>query len=157
MKLMCQNRQILLFTFLTFFVLSFRVLDVSLMAKTTKPQILSFLFLFFFFFFFLFTKKKKKNHKAIYVNVVVLIRLLSLDLCVFAVPSVPFFCLHDQIYFVVRTTSGPNLTLWSSNLFKENLLYAFVIFQRFCLLISRNLKYWGLLCVFYVFIPTKKR
>lgn len=76
---------------------------------------------------------------------------LDIYMCICS-PKCCCFCLHDQIYFVVRTTSGPNLTLWSSNL-----LYAFVIFQRFCLLISRNLKYWGLLCVFYVFIPTKKR
>lgn len=103
------------FTYLVFSsCLGFRVLEVSLMAKTTKP--------------------------FMWILWVVLFRfviIISRSMCIFQSKCF-FYCLHDQIYFVVRNN------IWSLSQFffcvvlkifsKKIFRYTFVIFQHYCLL-----------------------
>lgn len=75
----------------------------------------------------------------------------------FLSPSVPFIAYMTRYTFVVRNNIWSlSQFLWSSNLFEVNLSYTFVMFQHYCLLISRNLKLLGSLLRFLCLYSNKK-
>ena len=119
MKIMRQNRQIQGTEAFSHFMLSFFVV---------------------FFVFWKFHRWQKPQSHLCECGGPVQILIIRSTYVLYLQSKCSFSCLHDQIYFVVRTTSGPISLVWSSNLLEIK------SFIRFCDVST-----------FHVFILTKKR